>query len=128
VIERFIEQEQRELARCEQLYRANCSAPAVRDHTVILVDDGMATGATMQLAVARLRQEHPARIVVAVPVASASAYQKLRTVADAVICLHVPARFYSVGCWYRHFPAVTDAEICSLLKRARSASPSPAHR
>lgn len=126
VIERFIEQEQQELARCERLYRAVRSASAVRDRTVILVDDGMATGATMQVAAAQLRQEHAARVVVAVPVASASACQKLRALADAVACLQVPERFYSVGCSYRRFPVVTDEEICALLKRARSAVPRPA--
>lgn len=126
VIKRFIAKEQQELVRCERLYRTNRSACAVQDHTIILVDDGMATGATMQVAVALLRQEHPARIIVAVPVASSSACKKLRIVADAVACLQVPERFYSVGRWYRHFPAVTDEEICTLLKRARLVSPSPA--
>ena len=80
----------------------------------------------MQVAVALLRQQHPARIIVAVPVASSSACKKLRSVADAVACLQVPERFSSVGSWYRHFPAVTDEEICTLLKRARLVSPSPA--
>lgn len=126
VIKRFMAKEQQELVRCERLYRANRSVPAVQGHTVILVDEGMATGATMQVAVTLLRQEHPTRIIVGIPVASASACQKLHTVADAVVCLKVPERFYSVGCWYRHFPAVTDEEICTLLKRAKSASPSPA--
>lgn len=126
VIKRFMTKEQQELVRCERLYRANRSVPAVQGHTVILVDEGMATGATMQVAVTLLRQEHPTRIIVGVPVASASACQKPHTVADALVCLKVPERFYCVGCWYRHLPAVTDEEISTLLKRAKSASPSPA--
>lgn len=125
VIKGFMAKEQQELAHCERLYRANRSVLAVQDRTVILVDDGMVTGATMQVAVALLRQEHPARIIVAVPVASSSACKKLRTVADAVVCLRVPERFYSLGCWYRHFPAVTDEEICTLLKRAKPIPPNP---
>lgn len=126
VIKRFIAKEQQELVRCERLYRTNRSACAVQNHPIILVDDGMATGATIQVAVALLRQQHPARIIVAVPVASSSACKKLRSMADAVACLEMPELFYSVGSWYRHFPAVTDEEICTLLKRARLVSPSPA--
>lgn len=76
-VEQFRVNSQEDLARCQRLYRADRSVPAVQDRTVILVDDGMATRATMQVAVARLRQEHPARIIVAVPVASAAACKKL---------------------------------------------------
>lgn len=117
IIERFIVRGQRELARCEQLYHVHRLAHHVRGRTIILVDDGMATGTTMQVAIATLRQGHAARIIVAVPVASVSACKKLAAQVDALICLLIPERFLGMGCWYRNFPAVTDEEICALLRQ-----------
>lgn len=122
IIRRFIAKEQRELARCEQRYHNHRPAHYARGRTVILVDDGMATGATMQVALARLRQEHPARIIVAVPVAAVSACKQLATQVDALVCLFIPERFFGIGCWYGSFPTVTDDEICTLLQQTEPAA------
>lgn len=122
VIERFIARKQRELARCEQFYHSRRLAHHVRGRTVILVDDGMATGATMQVALVRLRQEHPARLIVAVPVASVSACKQLATQVDALVCLSIPERFFGISRWYRNFPTVTEEEICTLLRQTEPAA------
>lgn len=111
VIERFIDREQQALTCWERNWCADHSLPPLRDRTVILVDDGMTTGAIMQAAVAVVRQCHPARIIVAVPVASASACEKLATEVDALVCLYVPQHFYHVGLSYRYFPEVTEDEV-----------------
>jgi putative phosphoribosyl transferase len=115
VIERFIVREQQKLACCEQLYHMHHLARETRGRTILLVDDGMATGATMEVAIARLRQDHPARIIVAVPVASVSACKKLAMQVDALVCLYIPERFFGIGRWYHNFPSVTNEEVCSLL-------------
>ncbi len=127
VIGRFIAREQQELARWEHRCSAGHSLPALRDRTVILVDDGMTTGCTMRAAVAVVRQQHPARVIVAVPVASASACQKLAAEADTLVCLCVPQHFYSVGLSYRHFATVTEDEVCSLLQQATEIQANESH-
>jgi putative phosphoribosyl transferase len=118
VIEEITSREQRELARREQLYRGHRPELQVQGRTVILVDDGLATGATMRAAIAALRQQHPARIVVAVPVAPPSVCQALRAVADEVVCLLTPEFFLGVGRWYDDFSPTTDEEVRGLLERA----------
>ena len=98
--------------------------PAQR--VVIVVDDGLATGATMFAALRALRGKEPRRLICAVPVASREALEKVRTLADEVVCLHEPAFFYAVGQFYRHFPQVSDDEVVTDLRRAgRAPAPGP---
>jgi putative phosphoribosyl transferase len=109
------ETEQRELERRERLYRDNRPLPQLRGRTVILIDDGLATGATMRVAVLALREESPARIVVAVPVAAAETCDDFRTIVDEIICAETPSPFYAVGLWYEDFTQTTDEEVHELL-------------
>jgi len=111
--------EERELARRERLYRDDRPPPNVRDRTVILVDDGLATGSTMHAAVAALRRQGPQRIVVAVPVSAPSTCQELRGVADEIVCVATPEPFYAVGLWYEDFSPTSDEEVRALLARER---------
>ena len=110
--------EQRELARRELAYRGARPPPTIAGCCVILVDDGLATGATMRAAVAALRQRQPAHIVVAVPVAPPDTVARLRAEADEVICLETPTAFFAIGPWYREFPQLTDDEVRELLAAA----------
>src|SRR5947207_2663605 len=125
IVDRVAAEEQRELERRERLYRDSRSAPDVRGRTVILVDDGLATGSTMRAAVTALRQLGPTRIVVAVPVASPETCDELRAEVDEVVCAVTPEPFYAVGLWYRDFSQTTDEEVRALLERARRRQPSP---
>ncbi len=109
--------EGQELARRERLYRGGRPLLDVRDRTVILVDDGLATGATMHAAIAVLRQLHPARIVVAVPTASPETCEEMRAEVDDVICAITPEPFQAVGRWYQDFAQTTDEEVQDLLTR-----------
>jgi predicted phosphoribosyltransferase len=115
--------EQQELARRERAYRGERPEPNVRDRTVILVDDGLATGATMLAAIKTLRQQQPAQIVVAVPTASPRTCEEMRAVANDVICAITPEPFYSVGLWYEDFSQTTDEEVRELLARSTSEVP-----
>jgi len=116
VIDAVTARELRELARRERLYREGRPAPDVMARTVILVDDGLATGSTMRAAVAALRQAKPNRIVVAVPVAAVPTCRDLRGDADEVVCLQMPEPFYSVGFWYEDFSQTSDEEIREMLE------------
>lgn len=107
--------EQQELERRERIYRDNRPLPPLHDHTVILVDDGLATGSTMRVAVLALRQEAPARIVVAVPVAAPETCDEFQTLVDDVVCAETPSPFYAVGLWYEDFAQTTDEEVHDLL-------------
>jgi predicted phosphoribosyltransferase len=118
VIEAVAAKEQRELARRERLYRGDRPPLDVRGRTVILVDDGLATGATMHAAIKALRQAQAARIVVAVPTASPEACDELRAVVDDVICAITPEPFYAVGLSYGDFSQTSDEEVSDLLTRA----------
>jgi predicted phosphoribosyltransferase len=118
VIATVAAREQEELARREQAYRGDRPAPEVRDRTVILVDDGLATGSTMRAAIAALRQQHPARIVVAVPVGAHDTCAELQTEADEAVCARTPEPFHAVGLWYDDFTQTTDEEVHDLLARA----------
>lgn len=117
-IDAVAQEEQRELERREQEYRGPRPAPEVSGRTVVIVDDGLATGSTMRAAVAALRRQQPNRIVVAVPVAPPSTCQELRAEADEVVCLATPEPFSAVGLWYRDFSETSDAEVRDLLARA----------
>lgn len=110
--------EEKELLRREHLYRGHEVPPKIRDRTVILVDDGVATGSTMRAAVRALRLQRPLRIVVAVPTASRSAFVELEREADEVVALMCPENFAAVGQWYENFSQTTDQEVTSLLAKA----------
>jgi putative phosphoribosyl transferase len=117
-IEAVVRKEAQELSRRERLFRGERPFPEVKGRTVILVDDGLATGATMRAAVAALRQLQPAAIVVAVPVAPPDTVAKLRKEVDDLICLATPENFYAVGQWYVDFSQVSDEEVRQLLAKA----------
>ncbi len=108
-------QEQEELARRERAYRDELPPPQVQGKTVILVDDGIATGSTMLAAVAALQQSNAARIVVAAPVIAGSTYYEMRRAADDVAAVLVPDHFRGVGEWYEDFSQTTDDEVRALL-------------
>ena len=114
-VERTLAREQLELDRRERAYRSGRSTMEVRGRTVILVDDGLATGASMSAAVTALRRRDPRAIVVAAPVAARSACAALGRVADACICVAIPEPFYGVGQWYSDFEQTTDEQVRELL-------------
>lgn len=118
VIEGVVTEEKKELERRERTYRGNRPTPNVRGRSVILIDDGLATGSTMRAAVAALRQKSPARIVVAVPVGSPEICAEFQDEADEAICALSPDPFYAVGTWYRDFSQTTDEEVRDLLEQA----------
>ena len=115
LVEQVAVRERLELERRDVLYRAGRRPVAVRDRTVILVDDGLATGSTMQAAVLALRQQAPARIIVAVPVGSREACEQLRRLVDEVVCVSTPDPFEAVGLWYEEFSQTSDEEVTRLL-------------
>ena len=123
--------EQRELARRESQYRGDRPPPDVTGRTVILVDDGLATGSTMRAAVEALRQEGAARVIVAVPIAPPETCDAFRDIVDDIVCARTPEPFYAVGLWYEDFSQTSDEEVRQLLEQARLAmtgdlgSPSP---
>jgi predicted phosphoribosyltransferase len=108
------------LKRRELAYRGSYSEPEVRGKTVILIDDGIATGSTMRAAVCALKVRHPTRLVVAVPTVAGATYAQLRPEVDELVALMTPELFYGVGQWYEDFSQTSDAEVTELLKRARS--------
>ncbi|NBO17686.1 MAG: phosphoribosyltransferase [Proteobacteria bacterium] len=116
VLEAVTAREMEELQRRSAVYRGAKPFPRLKGRDIILVDDGLATGATMRAALAALRLQGPRRITVALPVAEAGASAKLRK-ADAVVCLMQPEPFYSVGSWYRNFDQTSDAEVCALMHK-----------
>jgi len=122
VIDAVAARERQELARRERLYRGDRLSPDVRGRTVILVDDGLATGATMLAAIKALRQQQPARLVVAVPTASPETCEELKAEVDEIICAITPEPFYAVGLWYDDFSQTTDDEVRGLLARSRPPS------
>jgi predicted phosphoribosyltransferase len=118
IIDAVTAEEQRELERREHAYRDDRSPPEVEGKTVIVVDDGIATGSTMIAAVSALRQLHAARVVVAVPTVALSTYYQIRGVADDVAAVIMPEQFYGVGQWYEDFSQTTDAEVRQLLSQS----------
>lgn len=117
-VEDVAARQQLELNRHHRRYRGTRPIPVVRGRTVILVDDGLATGATMEAAVTALRERHPARIIVAVPVGARESVERLRQTADEVVCVATPDPFDAVGLWYRDFRPTTDEEVVDLLERS----------
>ena len=114
-IERVAELESIELQRRERVYRGNHPPVDLSDRTVILVDDGLATGATMRSAIRSIQPQHPARIIVAVPVSASDLVAEMTTLVDLFVCAIVPKSLYVIGAWYEKFPQTTDAEVCALL-------------
>jgi putative phosphoribosyl transferase len=110
--------EQKELERRERAYRGNRPAPDLKGQIAILIDDGLATGSTMRAAAAAGRQQQPARIVVAVPVAARESCAELRDEVDEIVCGATPKPFGGVGMWYADFSQTTDEEVRELLEKA----------
>lgn len=116
-IDRVIEREQAELNRRNDLYRSGRPPLELEGKTAILVDDGLATGATMQVAITALREAGVDKVIAAVPVGAPDSCRSLRSKVDELICLHQPDGFGGVGRWYRNFDQVSDAEVIELLNR-----------
>jgi putative phosphoribosyl transferase len=119
-IDSVLARERRELGRRERVYRDDRAPPHIAGRIVICVDDGLATGASMRVAVEALRESKPAKIVVAVPVAAAQIALEMRAFADEVIVARLPDHFRAVSLWYRNFSQTTDAEVRELLASAAS--------
>ena len=117
-IQETIAAEMRELERRERAYRDGRDLPELTGKTVILVDDGLATGSTMRAAALAVRRHHPARIVVAVPVAAAETCDEFRGEVDEIICAVTPRPFHAVGLWYDDFSQTSDEEVRELLAQA----------
>ena len=117
-IERITAAEQVELERRERTYRGDRALPDLTGKTVLLVDDGLATGSTMRAAVAALRHKGPHRIIVGVPVAAPETCDAFRDIADDIVCVVTPEPFRAVGLWYEDFSQTTDEEVHELLVQA----------
>ena len=118
LVDQVTAREKRELTRREELYRQGRPALPVRDRTVVLVDDGLATGASMKAASQALRLQKPKRIVVAVPVAAEETCNEFRMTVDEIVCAYTPEPFMAVGIWYQDFSQTTDEEVQRLLRQA----------
>lgn len=114
--------ELREIERQEKAFRGNAPFPRLSGRTLIVVDDGLATGSTMRAAIGALRQSNPSRIIVAVPVAAAETVRRLRGEADSVVCLSAPLDFHAVSMWYDDFSQTSDEEVRNLLEASAPAS------
>ncbi len=119
VVDAVAEKESIELRRRERLYRGDNPEPDATGKTILLVDDGIATGSTMRAAVAALRQQGPSRIIVAVPVAPPATCKELQTEADEVVTVIAPENFYAVGQWYEIFDQTTDGQVTELYERSK---------
>ena len=118
VIDTVAQREQAELKRRENACRNNRPQPSLKGKTVILVDDGLATGATMRAAIAGIRAQDPIQIVVAVPTAAVETCESFENEVDEIICAETPRPFWGVGRWYKNFDQTTDEEVRTLLQRA----------
>lgn len=120
-VEQVAVREHLELDRRDRLYHGDQKPPVLRDRIAILVDDGLATGATMEAAIAALREHQPARIIVAAPVGAPETCARLKGLADELVCAEAPFPFYAVGQWYERFDQTTDDEVIELLRQASAA-------
>lgn len=118
VIDAVIGREQAELGRRNRLYRQDRPPPDIKGKTTIIIDDGLATGATMRAAIVSLRQADAAQIIAAVPVGAVSTCRKIEQEVDELVCLHTPEPFYGVGQWYIDFSQTSDEEVLALLASA----------
>jgi putative phosphoribosyl transferase len=128
-LSRLIEAKRREVQERVQKFRAGRPQPELQGRTVILVDDGIATGGTVRAAIRSVRTHHPRQIVLAVPVAAPDTLADLAPGLDRIVCLMAPPNLYAIGLWYEDFQQVDDDEVAALLERARSeptAAPHPA--
>jgi putative phosphoribosyl transferase len=123
MIDKMVAKEQLELERRERLYRGDRPAYDVRGRTVIIVDDGIATGATMHAAVSALKQQKPARIIIAVPTAAPSTCDEFADEVDELVCVIRPEPFIAVGYWYRQFSQTSDEEVHTMLEQANQGFP-----
>lgn len=128
VIDRVAAQERAELERRELAYRGHRPPPQIVGRTVIVIDDGIATGSTMRAALAALRRQHPARLIVATPTVAAATLTEIESKADEVVAVIAPEDFYGVGQWYEDFSQTTDEEVRDLLNRAPKGPPAPPSR
>jgi putative phosphoribosyl transferase len=119
-LQTIIDREKKELLRREHVYRGQRPFPELKDKDVILVDDGIATGSTMMVAIKAIRHQQPHSIVVAVPVAARTTCEKMASLVDKIICPLQPEHFYAVGLWYDNFPQTSDDEVIELLKKLQS--------
>ncbi|WP_071189736.1 phosphoribosyltransferase [Trichormus sp. NMC-1] len=115
-------EELQELQRRDRTYRGNIPPINVKNKTVILIDDGIATGSSIRAAIAIIKQQQPAKIVVAVPVAPPSTYEELRLEVDEIVCLQIPADLSAIGIWYEDFSQTTDDEVRELLAKQSASS------
>ncbi|AKB44962.1 MULTISPECIES: phosphoribosyltransferase [Methanosarcina] len=120
VINMVAENELKELERRERTYRGDSPKPEISGSIVILIDDGLATGATMRAAASAIKTKNPAKIVVAVPTGARDTCELFGREVDEVICIATPEPFYGVGAWYGNFSQTTDEEVCELLDKARA--------
>lgn len=125
-IEGTVAQETHEVQRRERAYRGDRAPPAIAGRAVILVDDGLATGATMRAAVQAARQCGASSITVAVPVAAPDSVTQLEPLADRIVCLHLPHDLYAIGRWYENFDQTPDRQVVDLLQRAWNRGEQPA--
>ena len=116
-LEHVAAHELHELQRRDRAYRGDRPRPKIRDRTVIVIDDGLATGATIKAALEVLRSQQPKKIVVAVPVAPRSACQELANQGYQIVCLATPEPFYAIGLWYENFAQTTDEQVRALLTK-----------
>ncbi len=115
IIEQVTQEEQQELHRREQVYRGHKPFPTIYNQTIILVDDGIATGSSIKAAIAILKQQQPKKIIIAVPVAPPSVCQELSHEVDQFVCVTMPENLNSISLWYDDFSQTSDQEVCSLL-------------
>src|SRR6266850_2366943 len=125
-VEQVAVRERLELERRDRLYRGDRQLPQLRDRTVILVDDGLATGATMEAAIEAVRVYQPAHVVVAAPVCAKDSAERLQRIADEVVCAQTPEPFQAVGLWYDQFDQTTDDEVIALLRQGSAFAREPA--
>lgn len=118
-MDKVIQSEQEELTRREHLYRRNKPFPHLTGKTIILVDDGIATGSTMKAAIMALREKQPAELIVAVPVAARSTCDEMTALVKTLICPSQPVDFHAVGLWYENFSQTSDEEVIELLEQSR---------
>jgi putative phosphoribosyl transferase len=117
-----VSEEQEELDRRDRIYRKGRPFPELRNRTVIVVDDGIATGSTMKVAIKSLRERQPARIIVAVPTGSITACSELKKEVDEFVCIMMPEPYFTVGLWYQDFSQITDKAVSKLLEQAEKRS------